>query len=212
VASQKGRQRTGRRPGESGSREAIADAARHQFAERGYGRATIRGIAADAGVDPALISHFFGSKRELFNAVTTLPFDLDEAMPQIVAGPRSKLGERLAEWLLGVLDDPESRRAITGIVRAAASEPEAAQAAREVVSNRVLVPIAEAIDADQPKLRASLINSQMVGLIMARYIVALEPLASLPGKKVVQAIAPNLQRYLTAPLERAARDPSPRHS
>ena len=200
MASHKTGQRTGRRPGQSGSREAIADAARHQFAERGYARATIRGIAADAKVDPALISHFFGSKRELFAAVTALPFDLDEAMPRIVAGPRSKLGERLAEWLLDVLDDPESRRAITGIVRAAASEPEANRAAREVVSSRVLVPIAEAIDADEPKLRASLINSQMVGLIMARYIVALEPLSSLPAEKVVQAIGPNLQRYLTGSL------------
>jgi Tetracyclin repressor-like, C-terminal domain len=121
-------------------------------------------------------------------------------MPQIVAGPRSKLGERLAEWLLRVLDDPDSRRRITGIVRAAASAPEAARAARDVVADRVLVPIAEAIDADQPKLRASLINSQMVGLIMARYIVALEPLSSLPAEKVVQAIAPNLQRYLTGSL------------
>jgi Tetracyclin repressor-like, C-terminal domain len=86
------------------------------------------------------------------------------------------------------------------IVRAAASAPEAARAARDVVADRVLVPIAEAIDADQPKLRASLINSQMVGLIMARYIVALEPLSSLPADKVVQAIAPNLQRYLTGSL------------
>jgi AcrR family transcriptional regulator len=199
VALPKG-QRTGRRPGDSGTREAIANAARRQFAERGYTRATIRGIAADAGVDPALISHFFGSKQELFAAVTALPFDLDEAMPQIVAGPRSKLGERLAELLLGILDDPDSRRRITGIVRAAASEPEGARAAREVVANRVLVPIAEAIDADQPELRASLINSQMVGLIMARYIVALEPLASLPAEDVVRAIAPNLQRYLTGTL------------
>ena len=122
-------------------------------------------------------------------------------MPQIVAGPRSKLGERLAQWLLGVLDDPDSRRIITGIVRAAASGPEAARAARDVVSSRALVPIAEAIDADQPELRASLINSQMVGLIMARYIVATEPLASLPAKDVIRAIAPNLQRYLTGPMK-----------
>ncbi len=200
MASRK-RQRTGRRPGKSGSREAIAEAARRQFAERGYDRATIRGIAADARVDPALVSHFFGSKQELFAAVTVLPFDLDEAMPQIVAGPRSKLGERLAEWVLGVLDDPDSRRTITGIVRAAVSGPEAAGAARDVVSSHVLIPIAEAIDADQPELRANLINSQMVGLVMARHIVATEPLASLPSEDVIRTIAPNLQRYLTGPLK-----------
>jgi AcrR family transcriptional regulator len=192
--------RPGRRPGHSGTREAIAAAAQRQFSELGYDRATIRGIAADADVDPALVSHFFGSKEKLFASVTALPFELDEAMPQIVEGARSGLGRRLAEFLLGVLEDPESRRAITSIVRAAVSEPDAARAARELVTARVLVPIAKRIEADQPELRASLINSQMVGLIMARYIVALEPLASLPAEEVVRAIAPNLQRYLTGSL------------
>lgn len=197
----KRRRRTGRRPGQSGTREAIVDAARRQFAELGYTRTTIRGIAQEADVDPALVLHFFGSKQKLFASVTALPFELEEAMPQIVDGPRSQLGTRLAAFLLDVLEDPDSRSAITGIVRAAASEPEAARAARELVTARVLVPIAERIEADQPELRASLVNSQMVGLIMARYIVALEPLASLPAERVVQAIAPNLQRYLAAPLD-----------
>jgi AcrR family transcriptional regulator len=190
----------GRRPGESGTREAIANAARRQFAERGYGRATIRGIAGEADVDPALVVHFFGSKEELFAAVTALPYELESALPQIVDGPRSKIGERLAEFLLGVLEDPESRAALTGIVRAAASEPNAARAVREVVTARVLVPLAKAIDADQPELRASLVNSQMVGLVMARYVVALEPLASLPAADVARALAPNLQRYLIGRL------------
>jgi AcrR family transcriptional regulator len=192
--------RPGRRPGESGTREAIAAAARRQFSERGYDRTTIRSIAAEADVDPALVGHFFGSKHALFAAVTTLPLELEQAMPHITDGPRSKLGRRLAEFLLGVLEDPESRGAITSIVRAAASEPEAARAARELVTTRVLVPIAKGIDVDRPELRASLVNSQMVGLIMARYIVGLEPLASLSADEVVEAIAPNLQRYLTAPL------------
>jgi AcrR family transcriptional regulator len=191
----------GRRPGQSGTRETIAAAARRQFSELGYDRATIRGIAVEADVDPALVSHFFGSKEKLFASVTALPFELEEALTQIVDGPRSGLGRRLAEFLLGVLEDPESRRAITSIVRAAASEPEAARAARELVTARVLVPIAKRLDADRPELRASLINSQMVGLIMARYIVALEPLASLPAEDVVRAIAPNLQQYLTGPLD-----------
>jgi AcrR family transcriptional regulator len=190
----------GRRPGRSRTREAIAAAAKRQFSELGYDRATIRGIAAEAKVDPALVSHFFGSKKKLFASVTALPFELDAAMPQITDGARSGLGRRLAGFLLDVLEDPESRKAITSIVRAAVSEPEAAEAARELVAARVLVPIAKRIDADQPELRASLINSQMVGLIMARYIVALEPLASLPADDVARAIAPNLQRYLTGSL------------
>jgi len=192
--------RLGRRPGESGTREAIAAAARRLFSERGYDRTTIRGIAEAADVDPALINHFFGSKQELFAAVTTFPVELADAMPRIAEGPRSRVGLRLAEFVLDALEDPETRRAITSLVRAATSEPEAARTVREIVTARVLTPIAETLAADQPKLRASLINSQMVGLVMARYILELEPLASLPREDVVEAIAPNLQRYLTGPL------------
>jgi AcrR family transcriptional regulator len=193
----------GRRPGESGTREAIAAAARLLFSERGYDRTTIRGIAEQADVDPALVNHFFGSKLDLFATVTALPEELAAAIPRIADGPRSRVGERLAEFLMDVLEDPDRRAAILSLVRAAASEPEAARAVREIVSERVLGPIAESLAADRPKLRASLINSQMVGLVMARYVVALEPLASLPRDEVVQAIAPNLQRYLAGPLGRA---------
>jgi AcrR family transcriptional regulator len=190
----------GRRPGESGTREAIAQAAQRLFSELGYDRTTIRAIAAAADVDPALVNHFFGSKQDLFRAVTTLPVELAEVLPRIAEGPRSQAGLRLADYVMGVLEDPETRRAITGLVRAAASDPEAARVVREIVTARVLTPIAEHLAADRPTLRASLINSQMVGLIMARYVLALEPLASLPRDEVVQAIAPNLQRYLTGRL------------
>jgi AcrR family transcriptional regulator len=190
----------GRRPGESGTREAIAQAAQRLFAELGYDRTTIRAIAAAADVDPALVNHFFGSKQELFRAVTTLPVELAEVLPRIAEGPRSQAGLRLADYVMGVLDDPETRRAVTGLVRAAASDPEAARVVREIVTARVLTPIAEHLAEDRPTLRASLINSQMVGLIMARYVLALEPLASLPRDEVVQAIAPILQRYLTGRL------------
>lgn len=194
------RKRLGRRPGESRTREAIAAAARRLFSERGYDRTTIRAIAEAAEVDPALVNHFFGSKRGLFASVTTFPVELADAMPHIADGPRSKVGLRLAEFVVGAIEDPETRLAITSLVRAAASEPEAARAVREIVTARVLTPISESLAADQPELRASLINSQMVGLIMARYVIELEPLASLPPDEVIQAIAPNLQRYLTGPL------------
>src|SRR5262245_34120829 len=140
--------RLGRRPGQSGTREAIADAARELFSERGYDRTTIRGIASAAAVDPALVNHFFGSKQELFAAVTTFPIELEQAIPQIAEGPRSKVGLRLAGFLLDALEDAETRRRIISIVRAATSEPEAARAAREIVTARVLIPIAEGLAAD----------------------------------------------------------------
>jgi len=191
----------GRRPGKSGTREAIAAAAQKQFAERGYDRATIRAIAAEADVDPALVSHYFGTKQELFAAVTDLPWGLDEAMPWIIDGPRSKVGARFAQFFVGVLEDAESRRIVTSMVRAAASEPQAATLVRDLVAERVLKPIADALESDQPDLRAGLVNSQMVGIVMHRYIVGLEPIASLPPDELARALAPNLQRYLVGKLD-----------
>jgi len=195
------RKALGRRPGQSGTREAIAAAAQNQFSERGYDRATIRGIAAEADVDPALVSHYFGTKQELFAAVTDLPWGLEEAMPWIIDGPRSKVGARFAQFLVGVLEDPESRRIVTSMVRAAASEPHAAPLVRELVTERVLRPIAKALESDQPALRAGLINTQMVGLVVARYVVGLEPIASLSPDDLARAIAPNLQHYLVGRLD-----------
>jgi AcrR family transcriptional regulator len=194
------RTRAGRRPGESGTREAIADAARRRFAELGYDRTTIRGIAEEAGVDPALVVHFFGSKQELFLKVMELPFEPEEIVPQVLEGPKSEAGVRLARFAVGMIENQDSRNVLTGVLRAAASEPHAAELARELVANRVVAAFARSLAVDQPELRANLIASQVVGLIMARYVIRVEPLASLDPQALVEAIAPNLQRYLTRPL------------
>jgi AcrR family transcriptional regulator len=195
------RRRTGRRPGQSGTREAIAEAARRRFAEVGYERATIRAIAEEAGVDPALVVHFFGPKQQLFLSVMALPFEPEEVMPEILAGPRSQVGQRLARFVVGVLEDPPARNVMTGVLRAAASEPEAARMARDRVSERIVGSISDSLGVADARLRADLVASQIVGLIMARYILRLEPLASLTPEALVEAIAPNLQRYLAGPLE-----------
>ena len=192
--------RPGRRPGESGTREAIARAARRLFAERGYDRTTLRGVAAEAGVDPALVVHFFGSKQALFLSVVELPFEPAEALPEVLAGDRGAVGARLARFVVGVLEDPEARSRITGIVRAAASEPEAARVMRELLSGRIIGPLAEALGADDARLRATLVGSQVVGLVMARVVVGVEPLASLEPEALAHAVAPTFQRYLAEPL------------
>src|SRR3954468_13618000 len=101
--------RAGRRPGQTETREKILDAARHRFAELGYDGATIRGIAADAGVNAALLHHFFGSKQELFAATMNLPGNPAELVPSILAGPRSGIGERLVRAFLAVWAAPEGR-------------------------------------------------------------------------------------------------------
>jgi AcrR family transcriptional regulator len=193
--------RTGRRPGESGTREAIADAARRRFAEVGYERATIRAIAEDAGVDPALVLHFFDSKQKLFASVMALPFEPETVMEEILAGPRSQIGLRLARFAVTTLEQPDSQRVLTGILRAAASEPEAARLVRERLAERIIGAITEGLGVPDARLRASLVSSQTVGLVMARYIIRVEPLASLDPETVIAALAPNLQRYLTGSLD-----------
>lgn len=194
------RARTGRRPGESGTREAIQAAAREQFARQGYDRTSMRSVAIAAGVDPTLVSHFFGSKQRLFAEVMQLPFDPSVVLPHVLAGDPAGIGARLAGFLLAVLQSPEGHARMTGLVRAAASEDAAAEVVRERVSRDILAPLAAQLGSDRPELRGSLVASQMVGLVMARHVVGIEPLASLPPEQVAALIAPTLQRYLTEPL------------
>lgn len=192
--------RTGRRPGPNLTRRAILDAARRQFAEAGYDRTTIRSIAAEAGVDPALVIHFFRSKQRLFLTVVELPFDPAAVLPALLAGDRRQVGERLARMFVAVLDDADTRDRWTSMIRAAASEPAAAEVLRQVLTERVFVPLAETLGVEDAELRATLVGSQLVGIVMARHVVGVEPLASLPSEELVQAIGPTLQRYLTSPL------------
>ncbi len=190
----------GRRPGESGARETIAAAAAALFAERGFDRTSLRAVARAAGVDPALVTHYFGSKQRLFVEVVQLPVEPDLVVAQVVDGPRERAGERLAQFVLGVLESPDGRARVTGLVRSAASEPEAAALLRGLIETRLVGPIAAALGADRAELRATLVGTQMVGLVMVRYVVGVEPLASAPAAEVAAALAPTLQRYLVEPL------------
>lgn len=194
------RRRSGRRPGDSGTREAIEEAARRQFAATGYDRASMRSIAQEAGVDPALVVHFFGSKQRLFATVMELPFDPADALPRLLEGDRAGLGRRFAGFIVSVLESPQGRQHMTGLVRAAASEEQAAAMVRDLITRDVLGPLAAGLGLDQPQLRGALAGSQVVGLVMARYVVRVEPLASLPVEQVVALVAPTLQHYLVEPL------------
>jgi len=192
--------RSGRRPGDSGTREAILAAARRLFAERGFDRTSMRAIAHEAGVDPALVSHYHGSKQALFAVTAELPFDPRDVLPALADGSADAVGERLARFVVSMLESEEGRRRVIGLVRAAASEDEAARLVRERVTQEMLMPLAERLGVDQPALRGSLASSQVVGLVMSRYVVAVEPLASADPELVVRAIAPVFQHYLTGEL------------
>jgi len=192
--------RSGRRPGDSGTREAILTAARRLFAERGFDRTSMRAIAQEAGVDPALVSHYHGSKQALFAVIAELPFDPQAVLPHLVEGPPDAIGERLARFVVAIVESEEGRRRVIGLVRAAASEDEAARLVRERVTAEMLMPLAERLGVDRPALRAAYASSQVVGLVMSRYVVAVEPLASADPEAVVRAVAPVFQHYLTGDL------------
>jgi AcrR family transcriptional regulator len=191
---------SGRRPGASGTREAILAAAGRQFAEQGYDRASMRRIAAEAGVDQKLIAHFFGSKQNLFVAAIGLPFNPAEMLAPVIAGDAASVGAGLEELLVRILEQPELHQRLTGVVRAAASEPDVARMMREFLGRELFLPIAEVLGGGDAQLRANLFGSQIVGLVMARFVVRIEPLASLPAAAVAAAVAPTLERYLVGPL------------
>ena len=192
--------RSGRRPGPTTTRDAIAEAARRQFAELGYDRATLRGIANDAGVDAALVVRFHGSKDALFRDVMALPPAVAEAMAGLADGPREAIGRRLAEVVVGMLENPSSRAIVVGRIRSASSHPDAAALVRETVT-RDVGKLAAAVTDDRPETRAVLVGSQVVGLALARHVVRVEPLASMPAAEVIDHLAPIFQHYLAGPLK-----------
>ena len=193
--------RSGRRPGRSGTREAILAAASRHFAEHGYDRASLRAIAADAGVDQKLIAYFFGPKQQLFVAAVGLPLNPAEVLPTILAGDPDTLDERLATLITDLLEQPELHQRLTAVIRAAASEPEVARMLRQFVAREVLPQVAELLGGEDAQFRINLVGSHIVGLVVARYILEFEPIASMAPGTVAAAVAPTLQRYLRGPLD-----------
>ncbi|PPK67616.1 TetR family transcriptional regulator [Actinokineospora auranticolor] len=189
--------KTGRRPGPTRTREAILAAARAEFAARGYPGATIRGIAAAAGVNPALVHHFFGTKEQVFVAALALPVDPARVVAAVVDGPRAEVGERLLRLFLGLWTAPESAAAFLAVFRSVSGSERAAALLRQFLESAVLGRVAAALDV--PALRAALVAAHLVGLAMARYVVRVEPLTSASDDEIVAVVAPVLNGYL-APL------------
>lgn len=193
--------RTGRRPGGADTRGEILAAARRQFAAKGYTGATIRGIGSAAGVDPALVHHYFGTKRELFVTAIELPFDPADVVAAATGGDPGQAGERLVRMLLSIWGTEEGRSTMQSLLRSALSDEELLSMLREFMFETALRPIVAQIAADQQPLRATLLASQVIGLAFVRHVVDVEPLASADHDTVVAAVAPTLQRYLTGDLD-----------
>lgn len=191
--------RRGRRPAGQETRDELLAAARTEFSAQGYQGARVRSIAESAGVDAAMVNHWFGGKSGLFVASMDLPIDPEALLDRILDGEPGNIGERIVRLFLSVWD-PVGGGAFVALLRSVTSHEQAATLVREFIIEVFLGRLAAAVAPDHPALRASLCGSQMVGLGMARYVVKLEPLASAGADELAQLIGPNLQRYLTEPL------------
>ncbi|MFF4761621.1 TetR family transcriptional regulator [Streptomyces sp. NPDC001292] len=198
------RRRSGRRPGKPDTRGAILEAARATFAERGYDGSSIRQIAASAGVDPALVHHYFGSKDELFLEVVKPPIEPGAVMDRIFAEGIEAAPENVVRVFLGVCEGPVSGPAFLGLLRGAVGHPWQALLLREFfstqIARRVVRRLEEAVDPAELPLRASLVSSQLFGLAMTRYVLRIQPLADASTEVVVAAMAPNIRRYIFGDL------------
>ncbi|WP_327133049.1 TetR family transcriptional regulator [Streptomyces sp. NBC_01343] len=180
-----------------GTQERIRLAAREVFAERGYDKTSVRGVAKVAGVDPALVHHYFGSKDDLFAAAIEVTMEPALVVPAIVGEGPEGIGERLARYFLGIWENPASRAPLLAVIRSALTHEAAAAVLRRLVLRRVLERVAADLDVPDPTFRAELAASHMIGIALLRYVVQVEPLASADPEDIISLVAPTLQRYLT---------------
>jgi AcrR family transcriptional regulator len=180
----------------------VLAAARAAFAERGFDGASIRAIATAAGVDPALVHHYFGTKDKLFLAAVEAPADPEDFLPEVLAGGRDELGAHVVRMLLRVWDGP-ARPAGLALVRSAVGNEWGARMLREFLVSQVLRRVVATLDlpAAEAAARGSLVASQLVGVVMTRYVLGVEPLASASAEQVVAAVGPTVQRYLTGDVD-----------
>ncbi|MFE2969547.1 TetR family transcriptional regulator [Streptomyces sp. NPDC059340] len=182
------------------TRDRILDAAREEFSERGYEKTSVRGIAKAAGVDSALVHHYFGTKEQVFEAAIEVAFAPALAAPTAVEdGPLDTVGERLTRFLLGIWENPTTRTPLLAIVRSAVNNETAAAVFRRLVAAQLLRRIAGRLDLPDAELRAELAAAQLVGVAMLRYVIKVEPLASADVERIVERVAPVVQGHLTAP-------------
>lgn len=185
----------GRRPGPSNTRDDILAAARQLFAQRGYQATTMRAIAAEAGVNAALVHHYYGSKEQLLVAAMNLPMNPADAIRELRdAGPRDQLGERLVRFFVRTWRDPETGQPLQALLRASASSDAGAATMREFVENVMLARLSALLGI--PRLRLAGGFAQLVGFALAGTVIGIEPLASASEDELVALLAPSIQRYV----------------
>lgn len=188
--------RRGRPRGGSDSRERIIAAAVDEFGEHGYDGSTIRSIASRAGVDSALVHHYFGTKADLFAEAVGIPLRPDIDVPGILDGPREEVGERLVRYVLEAFEQPEVRRRGVMLMRTAIGSRLTTPLLAGFLSRELIGRIAKRLGVEDAELRATLVASQIAGLLLTRYVLKLGPIAAAPVDELVARIGPTVQRYL----------------
>ncbi len=191
--------RPGRRPGSPDTREHIVAVARQAFGARGYDATSLRGIAADAGVDPGLLVHYFGTKDGLFRAAVEFTVHPGELFLGLGGLDGHDVAEQVVRRYLALLGRAESRDVVMGLVRSAVSSEAAADMLRELLGEQLLAPLLPVVGPPDAELRASLIVAQLVGIAMLKYVVRSVPVVGATDDELVALAAAAIERYLPAP-------------
>ncbi len=196
-----GLRRRGRRGGSSDTRELILSCARELFAEAGFDSVSMRQIARQAGVDPALVHHYFDSKEDLFTACVALPADPATVLAEVASQSPDQRAEALLRTVLGLWES-QARPALLALVKAAVSSPARAALLSQALTRLLMPVLIQGLEGspEQRRMRGSLVVSQVIGLLMARHVLRVEPLASATMDELVEWVAPTIQRYLTGEL------------
>ncbi len=176
------------------TRQAILDAARTQFAAKGFAGASLRAIAQDAGVDASLISHYFGDKSRLLVATMQLPVDPVEKIRSVVEGGRDGMAERLLRTFLEAWDP--HRDAFSTLIRTTLGSGDDHAPMLQLARSVLIGSLVKVLVGSQRELRSTLIASQLIGMATMRYVVRIEPLADAPVEDVVRLYAPAMQQLI----------------
>jgi AcrR family transcriptional regulator len=168
------------------------------FADAGYDKTSVRDIAAGAGVDPALIRHYFGSKAELFRATMGWPFEPAQVAAQVMGAGRDEIGARLTHVFFDAWERPNSRAPLLAILRGAATHEESATLVRQFIQGQLYRQMADQLRIPDAELRIDLAMAQLLGIAYLRHILRVEPIASTPVEELVARMAPVIAAHLTA--------------
>jgi AcrR family transcriptional regulator len=192
------RRTPGRRPGGPDTRGEILRAARESFADKGFAATSLRAVARRAGVDAALVHHYFDGKDELFIEAMAIPVDPRRIAAQIVGGPADELGRRIATVFLGVWESADGQQRMKALFRSMVTSDEVARMMREGITRMILQPVSQVLDVPDAEIRVGLVATQLVGAAVVRYLIGLEPIASADVEMLIDRLAPVLQHHLTA--------------